>query len=161
MIRYAMRCAAGHRFDAWFRSSGDCEMQEARHAILCPQCGDTQVCRDVMAPNVRLTRGDARREAPDITTDPAAQHGAAPVAAGLQADPQMRELQAALKELRDHVRAKAEYVGPRFAEEARRIHFGEAPQRGIFGEATPREVSDLVDDGVDVLPLPHLPDDLS
>lgn len=139
MIRYRLRCAENHAFDGWFRSSEDCDAQLERGLVTCAQCGSCEVAKALMAPSLRTT--------PE----------AVPVAA--EPDPRQRAMLAALKKLRDEVVAKSEYVGPRFAEEARRIHYEESDKRGIYGEATPVELRDLHEEGIDVHALPVLPED--
>lgn len=154
MIRYQLKCRKGHQFEAWFRSSDDFDAQAKRKHVACPTCGSTSVSKAIMAPSVaKSTR--SRKSAPD--------HPAAPAGAGSEtvqlANTEQRQMTAMMRALRDEVLAQSEYVGPRFAEEARRIHNEETPARGIYGEATRDEVRELSDDGIDVFPLPVLPDD--
>ena len=135
MITFALRCEPeGHAFDGWFRSSADFESQNERHLVGCPVCGTTAVEKALMRPAVSGTRREA--SAPD----PA-------------------KMMAALQQMTREARAKADYVGPGFAEEARRIHYGEVQPRQIYGEASPPEVKGLVEEGIAVLPLPPLPED--
>ena len=162
MIRYRLECAAGHGFEAWFSSSDGYDRQEAAGDVACPVCGDTRVRKALMAPSISTSRSKeagapplmAGEQGTELESD-SRQVMAAPDSAAL------RELHRSMRALRDQVLAKSEYVGPRFAEEARKIHFEEAPNRGIHGEATREEVAELAEDGVDVLPLPRLPDELS
>ena len=138
MIRYALTCAAAHSFESWFKDSAGYEDQAARGLVACPVCGSTQVSRALMTPAIaRRGRADEAAAQPD----PAAMMRAA-----------VRGLRAAMLE-------GAEHVGPRFAEEARAIHDGEAPARPIHGEASRAEAEELIEDGVPVMPLPILPDD--
>ena len=132
MIRYALICDAEHGFEAWFGVSSDYDDQSARGLVQCPVCGSAGVRKQIMAPAVS---GGTRREAPG----PAQAHAMMMEAAG---------------KVRRHVEANFDYVGERFATEARDIHEGSAPERPIYGEATPREVKALVEDGVPVAPLP-------
>ena len=155
MIRYRLRCSNGHDFDAWFRSSDDCAAQIGAGLVACSSCGDHGVEKALMTPGVRTGRQkDAAREVAEAP--PAPKAAPVPVAA---MPPEATQAIAALRELRKAVLEKADYVGPKFAEEARRIHYGEAEERGIYGEATPDDVRDLTEDGIDIMPLPVLPED--
>lgn len=164
MIRYRLACAKGHEFEAWFPSSDGCDQQIKRKLVQCPECGSGKVAKALMAPSVvtaeqrettRRRRGRTAPAAPVATpeTPPA------PSSVSAMLTPQQRQILKQLKELRDRVVADAEYVGPRFAEEARKIHHEETPERGIYGEASPAEVEELLRDGIDVMPIPVLPDD--
>jgi len=142
MIKYSLVCRDGHEFEAWFQSGAAYEVQLALEQVLCPFCASHEVGKAVMAPAV--SRG-AGRDRPRAETP----------------GPTPQQMQTAIRKMREEVHAKAEYVGGRFAEEARRIHFDESPARGIYGEATGDEVKDLAEDGVPFFPLPRLPEDLS
>ncbi|MDE1172243.1 MAG: DUF1178 family protein [Parvibaculaceae bacterium] len=132
MIRYALQCDHDHEFDAWFRSSGDHDEQVREKTIACPMCGSREVRKAIMAPSV-VTSGKRVR-----------------TGGGYEKFARM------VAELRKHVEANADYVGDRFAEEARRIHYGETDERGIYGEATLEEARELIEEGVEVAPLPQL-----
>ncbi|KAA0971621.1 DUF1178 family protein [Aureimonas fodinaquatilis] len=148
MIHFQLRCEpAGHEFDGWFGSSAEFDRQNGLALVECPHCGSTAVTKAIMAPAVSR-RGDSGQ----------AGEAAAPMAMG---EGQSAEMLRKLQELAREVRAQSDYVGPKFAEEARRIHFGEAEARGIYGEASAQEVKSLLDDGVPALPLPPLPEDLN
>lgn len=134
MIRYALQCERAHAFEAWFGSSTDYDDQSARGLVECPVCGTPHVRKQIMAPAVAGGAG----EGPSPET-----------AAKMQA--MMME---AAGKVREHVEKTFDHVGDRFAREARDIHEGLAPDRGIYGEATPREVKDLAEDGIKVAPLP-------
>ena len=161
MIRYALNCDNGHDFDSWFANSAAYDKQAKRALVACPVCGSTKVEKAIMAP--RLTRTDTI--APP--TPPAAPPLPAPAASAPAKtqmaimSPQERELRAKLKELRDHVTKNASYVGPRFSEEARKIHYGETEHRSIYGEASPDEAKALHEEGIEFHPLPMLPDELN
>jgi hypothetical protein len=147
MIRYALRCSAGHAFESWFRSAEAFETLRAGGHVSCPVCGATEVDKALMAPQVRPARkaaAVAQAEAP------------APEAPGPLAAPQSPR-EAALAELRRRIEERSEYVGLGFAAEARRIHAGDAPERPIHGEARIEEARALLDEGVPVAPLPFLP----
>jgi hypothetical protein len=156
MIRYNLRCAKGHTFESWFQSSAAYESQEKRKLVSCPSCGSVKVERAIMAPQIVSKKG---RE----VAVPA--HAAAPTeaAAAPESTPllmaQERELRTKIKELRDHIVKNADNVGERFPNEARKMHYGDIEHRPIYGEASPDEARALIDEGVEVSPLPVLPDD--
>ncbi|MBR1188465.1 DUF1178 family protein [Bradyrhizobium sp. AUGA SZCCT0169] len=157
MIRYNLRCERGHAFESWFQSSTAYESQEKRRLVSCPSCGSVKVERAIMAPQVVSKKGreDSRRV-------PAAEV-AGPEGAPTEATPllmaQELELRAKIKELRDHITKNADNVGERFPNEARKMHYGDIEHRPIYGEASPDEARALIDEGVEVSPLPVLPDD--
>jgi hypothetical protein len=163
MIRYRLACPKSHEFEAWFPSSEACDKQIARKLVACPECGATKVAKALMAPSVVTSERKAKR--PSRPRAPAPESTAAEppvpqrqVAQSMLTGPQ-RQMLRKLKELRDKVLADAEYVGPRFADEARKIHHEEVPGRGIYGEASLTEVEELANEGIDVLPVPILPED--
>lgn len=144
MIRFALRCAeAGHAFEGWFRSNDDYDGQSARHLLTCPVCGSTQIEKALMRPAV-ATRAD---DAPQ------------PVAHANAVPPEFVDAMRKMQEIARKVRAESDYVGRGFAEEARRIHYGEVEERRIYGEASGDEVRSLLDEGITALPLPPLPED--
>ncbi len=171
MIRYALSCAEGHAFESWFANSSAFDKQQKRRLVSCPVCGSTKVEKAIMAP--RLARADAAEAAPPspqpqppspaLPTPPPAAVSALPPPPGKSAvammSPQERELRKKLKELRDHVTKNAHYVGPRFPEQARKMHYGEIEHRSIYGEASPDEAKALHEEGIEFHPLPVLPDD--
>ncbi len=139
MISYTLICDNDHRFDAWFKNADAFDEQRAPGIVSCPACASTVVRKAPMAPAV--SRTDTER---------------VPLTAGSPGHARLRE---AIIALRRKVISEADYVGDRFAEEARRIHFEEADPRAIYGEATRDEVAGLIEDGVDFLPLPRMPED--
>lgn len=155
MIRYNLRCDAGHAFESWFQSSSAYESQEKRKLVSCPACGSTKVERAIMAPQIVSKKKDRAEPAPAF---PASTDVAAPTSTPLMLA-QERELRAKLKELRDHIVKNADNVGERFPNEARKMHYGDIEHRPIYGEASPEEARSLIDEGVEVSPLPVLPDD--
>jgi hypothetical protein len=158
MIHYALACEHGHTFESWFQNSAAYDKQSKRGLVTCPACGSGKVEKAIMAP--RLARGDVPEPPPPVPAPPAATTPAStaktPVAI---MGAQERELRQKLKELRDHVTKNANYVGPRFPEEARKIHYGETEHRSIYGEASPDEAKALHEEGIEFHPLPMLPDD--
>lgn len=161
MIKYSVQCQKGHDFEAWFQNSGAFETQTKRGLVSCPDCGSTKVSKALMAPHVSTsTRRKGGRSAAAISRDAEMRPVAAktqPVASPAVAMPQ--EMAEMLRKIRREVEAKADYVGPNFAEEARKIHYDEAPERGIYGEASLEDVKALHEEGIDCLPLPVLPED--
>ncbi|MFK8036000.1 MAG: DUF1178 family protein [Hyphomicrobiales bacterium] len=177
MIRFSLKCDASHDFDGWFRSGDDFQTQKKRGLLACPSCGSTEVEKALMTPSVPKkgnqvpTAVPIELEAPSAPPPVAATAAAAPTPAPVpiaqapenpltKMPPELREkVIGAMKEWRDTIVSKSEHVGPRFAEEARKIHFQEAEERPIYGEASPEEVQELLEDGVECAPLPILPED--
>jgi hypothetical protein len=154
MIRYNLRCERGHAFESWFQSSQAYETQEKRKLVNCPSCGSAKVERAIMAPQI-VSKKSRDRTAP---VPAAAADTAVPSSTPLMMA-QERELRAKLRELRDHIVKNADNVGERFPNEARKMHYGDIEHRPIYGEASPEEARSLIDEGVEVSPLPVLPDD--
>ena len=156
MIRYNLRCEKGHAFESWFQSSAAYESQEKRELVGCPNCGSVKVERAIMAPQIVTRKGREAAASPPPATP-------AEVTAVSESTPllmaQERELRAKLKELRDHIVKTADNVGERFPNEARKMHYGDIEHRPIYGEASPDEARALIDEGVEVSPLPALPED--
>jgi hypothetical protein len=150
LIRYALVCEAGHGFESWFRSSADYDGQRKGDLVSCPMCGSTSVEKQIMRPSVARTDKGGRR------AERTAPQDKTPVA---MMSPVEQELRNKLKELRDHVTKNADYVGDKFPELARQMHYDEIDKRSIYGEAEPDEVRELVEEGVEVQPLPLLPED--
>jgi hypothetical protein len=158
MIRYALNCEHGHTFESWFASSAAYDKQAKRALVACPVCDSTKVEKAIMAP--RLGRADAAdlppAKLPGLQPAPGPVQG--PVAV---MSPPERELRKKLKELREHITKNADYVGPRFPEQARKIHYGEIEHRSIYGEASPDEAKELHEEGIEFHPLPVLPDEFN
>jgi|SRR5215470_1695112 len=168
MIRYTLACDKGHQFESWFPNSSAYDKQIKRKLVTCPDCGSAKVEKAIMAP--RLKRTDKRMSLPEPIEAPAP--AAAPVTAPSPAaapapdatpvammSPQEKELRSKLKELRDHLVKNADYVGKKFPEEARKMHYGEIEHRSIYGEASPEDAKELHDEGIEFHPLPSLPDE--
>ena len=179
MIRYALACRQGHAFESWFQNSDAFDEQAKRELILCPTCGSADVEKALMAPNLSRTRKTtlpsqsraapdalpASRDAPPAASpaapappDPSGLPAPAPAPVAMMS-PQERELRAKLRELRDYLTRSAEHVGPRFPEEARKMRYGESDARSIYGEASPEEARELIEEGIEFHPLPPLPDE--
>ncbi|WP_323770935.1 DUF1178 family protein [Antarctobacter sp.] len=135
MIQYSLKCAEGHQFDSWFQSASAYDKLRATGHVACAVCGSDKVEKALMAPRVGHGEPD---KAKDLTTpkSPAEQ---------------------ALAQFKAHVEANSDYVGGRFAQEARAMHAGDAPERPIWGEAKRDEAKALIDDGIPVAPLPFTP----
>ena len=179
MIRYQLTCENGHGFEGWFRGSADFDAQLSDNALVCPFCGSQDIAKQLMTPSVSTARAKAVR--PEVakasadsdgstatentdagTPDAAASRTDQDVPASGQvalADPQVSELVNTMRKIRQHVVENSENVGKRFAEEVRAMHYGETKKRGIYGEATAEDTSSLLDDGIEVYPLPVLPED--
>lgn len=139
MIRFSLVCEREHDFEGWFRSNDDFDKQKKRGFVECPTCGSHKVEKGLMAPAVSTSRKQEKM--------------------ALAMGEQQRQAMAQLKALADKMRENSDYVGDKFAEEARKIHFGEADPRGIYGEATLEEAQSLAEDGVEFMPIPTFPDD--
>jgi len=160
MIRYALRCEKEHEFEAWFRSSADYDRALAAGETACPICGPARVAKMPMAPS--LGRGDGQRRAEQPAEKPVADNGGEKPEKLLLAaapDPRQQALLQAMRELRKQVTEHADYVGDRFADEARKIHYKETEARGIYGEATTEEAKKLVEEGIEFQPLPTFPEE--
>ncbi|MGB0959447.1 MAG: DUF1178 family protein [Halocynthiibacter sp.] len=157
MIQYALKCAHGHKFESWFKSASAFETLVASHLVSCPICGDSDVSKTLMAPSVQASRKKAAR--------PASSDDAVPVPAAATADPAPTpavnapnpELLKAVEALRDEVTKNSEYVGDDFAKEARAMHLGESKERAIYGETPISEAKELIEEGINVTPLPFMP----
>lgn len=139
MIRFSLSCDNGHDFDGWFRNGDDFDGQKARGLVSCPVCQSVKVEKALMAPAVSTGRRQEK--------------------VALAMGEEQRKALARLKAMAEEAKKSADYVGGKFAEEARKIHFGEVEPRGIYGEASMEEARGLAEDGVDFVPLPTFPDD--
>jgi hypothetical protein len=158
VIRYALVCKANHTFESWFANSAAYDKQLKRGLVACPLCGSTEVDKTIMAPSLGRSSKAGRSEAalPEPAAAPEQSSDATPVAMLSEHE---RELRTKLKELRDHLVKNADYVGPQFPEEARRMHYGETEHRSIYGEASPDDAKSLHEEGIAFHPLPRLPDE--
>jgi hypothetical protein len=154
MILYALHCERGHAFESWFQSSSAYDSQVKRKLVTCPACGSAKVEKAIMAPQIVSKKRRASAEPVAAVPAEAATPSSTPL---LMA--QERELRAKLKELREHIVKNADNVGERFPNEARKMHYGDIEHRPIYGEASPDEARALIEEGVEVTPLPVLPGD--
>ena len=139
MIVFDLKCGRAHVFEAWFGSSGDYEDQRGRGLIQCPVCGDGDIGKAVMAPRLGGKTADEPSAPIPVANAPA---------------PEMKALMAKMAEVQSQMLQDSEWVGRRFADEARAIHHGETAHRTIHGQATPAEAAALKEEGVGVMPLP-------
>ncbi len=164
MIRYALVCEREHSFESWFQNSAAYDKQVKRGLVTCPVCNSAKVSKALMAPRLSGVKKRARAAPPEMpatdmpaTDTPAvAPATSAPVA---MMSPQEREFRAKLKELREHIVKNADNVGQKFPEEARKMHYGEAEHRSIYGEASPEQAKELHEEGIEFHALPVLPDE--
>ena len=157
MIRYNLRCDRGHAFESWFQSSSAYDSQLKRKLVSCPSCGSAKVEKAIMAPRIVGKKG--RESAASLPAPIKSAEIPPPANSTPLVMAQERELRAKLKELRDHIVKNADNVGESFPNEARKMHYGEIEHRPIYGEASPDEARALIDEGVEVSPLPVLPED--
>jgi hypothetical protein len=139
VIKFTLACEQEHAFEAWFRSNDDFDTQKKRGFVECPACGSKKVDKALMAPAVSTSRKQEKM--------------------ALAMNARQQQIMSEMKALTEKMKESADYVGDKFAEEARKIHFGETEARGIYGEASPDEARELVEDGVPFMPIPVLPDD--
>lgn len=139
MIVFDLKCGEAHVFEAWFGSSSDYETQKKRGLLSCPLCGNAEIAKAVMAPAVPA-KGNTRDDTRPV-----------PVAGG--EDTRIKQMLGALAEMQKSMIESSEYVGGRFAEEARAIHYGETDARGIYGETSADEAAQLRDEGIEAMPL--------
>jgi hypothetical protein len=153
MIRYALACDNGHEFESWFPSSASYDTQTERGLVTCPLCGSAKVAKQLMTPSLGRkgsAKAEPERQAASVPAAPA------PVAMLSERDQAIRAM---LKAVREHVVKTADYVGDGFADEARKMHYGEIEHRSIYGEANPADAKALIEEGIEVHPIPILPDD--
>jgi len=141
VIRFSLHCDKDHEFEGWFSSSKDFDGQSERGLVECPICGSRQIGKSLMAPAVAISKDAPARP--------------------LAMDPEKREMMRKLRDMVQVVKQNSEDVGDRFADEARKIHHGEAEARGIIGKASTDDAKSLIEDGIEIAPLPEFPDDLS
>jgi len=160
MIVFDLKCGSGHVFECWFRSSSDFAEQKDRGFLSCPHCQDMDITKAVMSPNVtaksnrsRAPSSNDQQEAPVKLTAPRdMQHS---IAAGAEIPAELqRSMDEVLQKIRTHVEANCDDVGKDFADVARKMHYGEAEERGIYGESTAEETRDLLEEGIEIMPLP-------
>ena len=151
MIRYDLICAQGHEFDGWFRDSDTFAQQSRKGDVLCPHCGDSQVQKALMTP------GLVSRARPPQGKPAQAEQSATAALPAPEPSQERHRQELLLALAREHIERNFEYTGKEFPDEARRIHKGDAPARSIYGEASSKQVRDLAEEGIEVLPMPGKP----
>ena len=131
MIKYNLKCENNHNFDAWFSDSSNFEDQNKKNLIFCPKCNSTKIEKNIMAPNIGSKKQSYTNA---LKTE--------------------KNYEKIIKNVRKHVEKNFEYVGNKFADEARAIHYGEKEEREIYGETSVEEAVDLIEEGVNVSPIP-------
>jgi hypothetical protein len=173
VIKYTLVCEGAHTFEGWFRNSEDFEAQCDRKLVVCPICGGTKIRKGLMAPAVSTSRKresispvvEVETQSSETTVDTTNKKTAEKdkttmqPSALLPVDVRQKEIVEALRLVRARMIENSENVGTGFAEEARKIHYGESEERSIHGETTPKDAEDLLEEGIAVLPLPELPDE--
>jgi hypothetical protein len=155
MIRYTLACDKGHQFESWFADSGAYDKQAKRKLVTCPHCGSAKVEKTIMAPQIATSK--KRAKAP--VAAPAAVENTQENSQVAMISPQEQEFRSKLKELREHLTKNSDNVGTKFPDEARKMHYGEIEHRSIYGEATPKDAKEMLDEGIEFHPLPILPDE--
>ncbi len=167
MIELTLVCHDGHRFNAWFPDSASFEAQNTRGLVSCPHCGSLQVSKGLQSPSVVGGRTRTRSDHPAgqvsssaPTSGQAAVASPAPQAVAPTAEhiAQMQAFVSNMRRLQAYVQQTFDDVGKEFSDEARKIHYGEAEERGIYGQATGDEIEELLDEGIEIMPLPKLPE---
>jgi hypothetical protein len=159
MIHYALHCDHGHDFESWFADSAAFDKQAKRGLVTCPHCGSAKVEKAIMAPRLASSKKrkapvEASSAAPTSTLAPAPEN-----ASVAMISPQAQEFRTKLKELKEHLTKNADNVGAKFPEQARKMHFGEIEHRSIYGEASPKDAKEMLDEGIEFHPLPILPEE--
>jgi len=151
MIHYDLRCAQDHTFDGWFKDSAAFDRLAKRGMLECPHCGDVSVERALMRPAVPK-KGRENLPVPVAPPQPPA-----PQAAAVAAGPMPAQMRAMLQRMRTEVEKHCDYVGPNFAEEARKMHRGESEKRGIYGETSSEQAESLAEEGIEFSRIPWVP----
>ena len=146
MVKYDLQCNKGHGFEGWFSSISAFDEQSEKGLLQCPVCESTAVSKALMAPNIGSKSNRSENTKTQTTALAVSEQQ-------LQATAEVRQ---ALETLHAHVKSTSDYVGKDFAEEARKIHYGETEDRSIYGETTLSEAKDLIDEGVEIIPLPEI-----
>jgi hypothetical protein len=147
VIAYQLACAKGHEFEGWFGNSTAFDEQAAQGAIACPMCGDSQIRKAIMSPSVKTSITKAK--------------GKTEIAAPPPNAPDAQKVRQFVAGYRKFIEENADYVGSKFPEEARKIHYGEADERHIYGESTLKEARELIEEGIEVAPMPPDPGELN
>ena len=139
MIRYDLVCENEHFFESWFKDSKSYQMQLDANEIVCPECDSSNISKSLMAPGIPKKTNTKN--------------------SNVIANSSSRSINDAIRKIRDEIKKNSEYVGDQFPEEARKIHYNEAEMRSIYGKASKKEITELVDEGIDIIQIPEIPDD--
>lgn len=163
MISYTLKCCHGHSFEGWFGSSADFDDQQARGFVTCPICETSDISKGLMTPQLPRKGNQKKQPAQDLVQNraQASNHAQLPQNA-LQGQPQINPEEVAavyarMREMQKTITDHCDDVGEQFAEEARKIHYGEAEERGIYGQTSPEEAEALAEEGIEAIPMPWLP----
>ena len=149
MIRYALLCREDHSFESWFDNSSAFDKLQKSNLIDCPHCGSQKIRKAPMSPQISGTRTNKNSKSNHVIAKKD----------GFATQKLQQEAVELARKIRDHVQKNADNMGDKFASEARKIHFEEVEPHNIYGKATPDEVTELVEDGIEISPLPDLPED--
>jgi hypothetical protein len=165
MIRFQLQCHSQHQFEGWFKSGADFDAQRDGGLLSCPVCGDADIEKAVMAPavarNLQRTREIERKAADTQTANVPAkpEKDVRPNNPAPKPDPEtMARVMVAMRHFKTFVEKNFEDVGDQFPEEVRKMHYGEADEREIFGRAKLEDARELIEEGIDILPLPNIPE---
>ena len=158
MINFTLRCGKGHEFEAWFGSSAEYDRQLAAGLISCALCDDTSITKGLMSPNLGV-KGNKKTDQTPAAPPQHKSEVAAPALSQQEVVEKTAELIGQMRALKQQVEKRFDNVGDAFADTARRIHYGDEEDRGIYGNASKEDVEDLIDEGITVFPLPDLPKD--
>lgn len=161
MIVFDLRCESNHVFEAWFQNTSAFEDQAQEGQVECPFCGSTDVVKSLMSPNIPAKSNKTKERQPEYISGDHVVSASSNVPETMETSAEdvkraLQHMHDTMQKYRNHVKKECEYVGDNFADEARAIHDGTAESRGIYGEATLEETEDLLNEGVDILPVPGL-----
>ncbi len=154
MIKFSLNCENDHFFEGWFSSGNDYETQLSRGLVACPVCNSQKIEKSLMTPSIASGKDSVTASSDKMPADP--------VSPTISKVPeQFARITRQMKALRDYVKENSDNVGRNFTSEARKIHYGEAEKRGIYGQAEPDDIKELIEEGVEIMPLPEFPEDLN
>ena len=139
MIRYDLVCENEHFFESWFKDSKSYQKQLEANEIACPKCNNSNISKSLMAPGIPKKMNTKN--------------------GNVIANSSSSSINNAIRKIRDEIKKNSEYVGDQFPEEARKIHYNEAEMRSIYGKASKKDITELVDEGIDIIQIPEIPDD--
>ena len=155
MIKYSLICDNEHQFEGWFSTGQDFDEQRRRNLVNCPMCDSSNITKTLMAPSISTSK-----KAVQAQVKPNVEHSDRPTpVANSHVPDNFQELVGKIRELRANILETSKNVGDKFPDEARKIHYGEVEKHSIYGQASAQDVKELVDEGVNVMPIPSLPED--